>query len=299
MVSEPSESTNKERLTVLQQYIQWWLFISSPAASNNCLMWQADSVRNQLKELLSRFGIAIQRGDSALMIGLMDSALALAYNHHQSVRLDFDFILRDFLMSRGTPDGVSFLQIGAFDGVTSDPLHEYVVEHDWEGLLVEPQSYYFRQLRETYANEDGLQFVQAAIDHENGFRTLYTVDTEVEDVPESAGGLASFDRDVLLSHSDIIPELNNMVVEKEVKTYNLMSIINEYSLDPDIIQIDTEGFDYEVLSMINFEKIYPKIIHFENKHLSKGYSLKASKYLISNGYRIAKSNVDTVAYRRL
>ena len=262
-------------------------------------MWQADSIRNQLKELLSRFGIAVQRGDSALKIGLMDSALALAYNHHQGVRPDFDFIMRDFLMSRGTPDGVSFLQIGAFDGVTSDPLHEYVVQHDWEGLLVEPQPYYFRQLRETYANEDGLQFVQAAIDHENGFRTLYTVDTEVEGVPESAGGLASFDRDVLLSHSDIIPGLNSLVVEREVKTYNLMSLLDKYTLDPDIIQVDVEGFDYEVLSMIDFEKIYPQVIHFESKHLSRNHSLKASKYLVSNGYRITKSNVDTVAYRRL
>ena len=252
-----------------------------------------------MKQLLSRFGIAVQRGDSALKIGLMDSALALAYNHHQNVRPDFDFILRDFLMSRGTPDGVSFLQIGAFDGVTSDPLHEYVIQYDWEGLLVEPQPYYLRQLRETYADEDGLQFIQAAIDHEDGFRTLYTVDTEVGDVPESAGGLASFDRDVLLSHSDIIPGLNNLIVEKEVKTYSLMSLLEDYPLDPDIIQIDVEGFDYEVLSMVNFEKISPRIIHFENKHLSKKYSLRASKYLVSNGYRITKSNGDTVAYRRL
>lgn len=248
--------------------------------------------KRKLKRVLGHFGVAVRRGE--------EPEDAFIYNRGKNIRLDFDFVLRDFLMSRDSPDGVRFLQVGAFDGTSGDPLHDYICKYDWEGLLIEPQPRYFQQLQETYADEEGLEFVQAAVDHERGRRTLYVIaDPETEDMPDWAGQIASFDRDTFLSHSDEIPQIEARFREEEVRTVNLMALLEEESfLDLDIIQIDVEGFDNEVLQMVDFSKLSPSIVHFEHRHLSLNERLEALDRLIANGFRISTSGPDTVAYCR-
>ena len=38
--------------------------------------------------------------------------------------------------------------------------------------------------------------------------------------------------------------------------------------DISFILIDTEGYDYEIIKLIDFEKYKPSILIFEHKHLS-------------------------------
>ena len=73
---------------------------------------------------------------------------------------------------------LTFIQIGAFDGMTADPLHKYVGKYGWRGVLVEPQPRSADQLRELYRGNDRIVVVQAAVDQERRQRTLFTVESE-------------------------------------------------------------------------------------------------------------------------
>ncbi|MCS4194444.1 FkbM family methyltransferase [Salinibacter ruber] len=255
------------------------------------------NIKHLLKQVIGRLGIKVGRRPS-LDFGYTSPELALAYNRHQALEIDFDFALRDFLMSRSSPDGVTFMQVGAFDGISGDPLHSYIRQHEWEGLLIEPQTHYLQQLQKTYADERGLQFVRGAIDHEGGHRTLYMVsDPEANDMPDFAGQIASFDKNQL-TDSHQIPE--DRICEEEVPTYNPMTLLKDRGFfDLDVVQIDVEGFDNEVVRMLDLSELSPSIIQFEHRHLTTTEHLEASKYLMSNGYQIARSSrADTVGYRR-
>src|SRR5580692_5233133 len=49
---------------------------------------------------------------------------------------------------------LTFIQVGAFDGITRDPLRKYIDKCGWRGVLVEPQGRAASQLRELYSRND-------------------------------------------------------------------------------------------------------------------------------------------------
>ena len=63
------------------------------------------------------------------------------------------------------------------------------------------------------------------------------------------------------------------------------------------MQIDTEGFDYEIIKMIDFSTIRPTIINFEQGLLVGPVRQECYLYLGKQGYKITENGVDAVAYR--
>ena len=49
---------------------------------------------------------------------------------------------------------LTFIQVGAFDGITRDPLRKYIDKCGWSGVLVEPQARAANQLRKLYRRND-------------------------------------------------------------------------------------------------------------------------------------------------
>jgi len=210
--------------------------------------------------------------------------------------LDFDFVLRDFLMCQEAPEDVSFVEIGAFDGVSDDPLHEYISRFRWRGLLVEPQPRYFQELRDVYAEHEELSFFNGAVDWESGYRTLYLADTEADDTVSWAEQAASFDRAHLIENA-VYRE--DRVREEQVRVEPPMDLLERHDLlDIDIVQIDVEGFDAEVIRMLDFDTIHPHIVQFEHGHLNTSDHIDTVELLTGHGYQITRSGVDTVAYKR-
>jgi FkbM family methyltransferase len=72
----------------------------------------------------------------------------------------------------------SFIQIGAFDGITADPLHKYITKYGWRGVLIEPQPRAAAQLCELYRDNDRIVVLQAALDCRFGKRALFTVESD-------------------------------------------------------------------------------------------------------------------------
>ena len=100
---------------------------------------------------------------------------------------------------------VTFVHIGADDGVAGDPIRCLVVENDgWSGVMVEPQPDAFDRLQRNYADQSRrLQFLNVAISDASGERTLFCIPKAEQrrlGLSGWAGELASFSREHLLKH---------------------------------------------------------------------------------------------------
>src|ERR1044072_1354923 len=115
---------------------------------------------------------------------------------HPDARLTitFDHLVASLILKS---QDVFFVQIGAYDGRTSDPLYQYVTKYNWRGIAVEPQPHYFAKLEEAYSGLPDLELRNVAVAERRETRPLYAIDPDVPDLPPWTGGLASFDRSQL------------------------------------------------------------------------------------------------------
>ena len=75
--------------------------------------------------------------------------------------------------------------------------------------------------------------------------------------------------------------------ETLVKTITLEKLIEDYNIKHlDLLQIDTEGYDYEILKMLDFNRLKPTVINYENEHLSKQDRVSCEQLLQINAYSL-------------
>jgi hypothetical protein len=123
--------------------------------------------------------------------------------------------------------------------------------------------------------------------------TLFRVDpSKAHGLPVSATGLASLNPEHLKKHG--VPA--EFIVQERVDAFTLMEIIEDSGLNHlDLLQIDTEGFDAEVVKMINFDKIRPSIIKYEVRHLSDVDASTTEALLKSHDYKLFNEGGDKIA----
>jgi FkbM family methyltransferase len=178
-----------------------------------------------LKELLRnaarKFGYQIQKYPSAEFL---------------SVPV-FDLSVQLLMAVRG--EQLNFIEVGANDGRSGDPLNRYVMQYPWYGMLIEPQPDVFVQLCENYASvRDRLIFENVAI--ANGLSTITMYRGQGRDWP------------ITSVHKKVVAQLAPHDVELlTVPCTTLDELIRKHGMsNVDILQIDAEGHDYEVLKTI-------------------------------------------------
>jgi FkbM family methyltransferase len=189
-----------------------------------------------------------------------------------------------------------FVQIGANDGLRFDPIRKYILEYHWRGLLVEPVPYLFEQLVKNYAGEAQLDFESAAIGPEDGQIMLYTIPASA-DVPDFMHGMTSVSPDVLQLQRWQLPEVDKLIQQLRVPCLTLETLLDRHRVQRvDLLQIDVEGYDFEILKMWDFERYMPAIIQYEHAHLSPVEKIASLAFLHQRGYRTAAVRGDTIAH---
>jgi FkbM family methyltransferase len=190
-----------------------------------------------------------------------------------------------------------FVQVGAYNGITSDPFCKFIIDGLWKGVLVEPQSRYCEILREIYQDRTDIHFANVAIADLDGNKELYRVSEEAVDVPYWASQLASFRREVIASHRDRVPDIERWIVSQAIPCRTLPSLVSEFRLPRlDLLAVDVEGSDFEVVQQIDKLPVLPAFVYYEHLHLSSQERLASWKYLADRGYRVTQANVgDTFA----
>jgi len=189
---------------------------------------------------------------------------------------------------RRRPD-FTFLQVGAFDGLTDDPIHPLVQEFGIRGIVVEPQVQMLETLRANYAAYPQVVVVNAAIAEAEGTREFFS----------TRGGpsrKASFFQSNLLKHG-VRPE---DIVTQPVRCTTIANLVREQGFERcDLIQIDAEGFDGTIVRAIDFQAVQPSIVRFEHVHLSDKDCDGCIELLASHGFRFIGQRRDIIALREL
>lgn len=254
-------------------------------------MAAADAERKGLGDRLAELG---RRALAARGLRLERPPHPLLQHPEMELKMQLDYVLaqraalaRDFF----------FVQIGAFDGRMLDPLFGWVHAHRWRGLLVEPQPRYFAELIDNYRGVEGLEFRQLAVGTRRETRAFYTIADE-PGVPEWAGMLSSFDRETLLSHRQFLPEIDSLLRSEEVECVALNDLLAEAKADHiDLLQIDVEGYDHELIQILDLERFAPSIVRFEHVHLTAAQHDASVGRLIEHGYQVCLEEHDTLACR--
>lgn len=195
---------------------------------------------------------------------------------------------------------VTFVQIGAYDGVTGDPIRRLVVENDsWSGVLIEPQPDVFNRLQRNYAAQSSrLQFLNVAISDKAGEKILFYI-SETEQkllgLPDWTSQVASFNADHLAKH---FPHAR--VVSYHVKAMTFEEAANLLPAGHvDVVVIDIEGHERAIIDTIDLERHRVKFIIYEHRHLSERDRSAVESRLRSYGFSVKGFGFDMIASRSL
>ena len=201
-----------------------------------------------------------------------------------------------------------FLQIGGNDGFSNDPIHKFIKRDGWQGVILEPLPDVFEQyLQKVYAKDDGVETINAALGEEDSVTTIYRIGFSKA---RWATGLTTFRREVLeeafrSGHVNRkarkeglkeVPSAEKGIVEEQVEVISFQTLTERYTLKGlDLVQIDTEGYDFEIIKLIDFEAVKPTLVIYEHVHLTSKAKEDCEHYLISLGYQLEEFGVNTVA----
>lgn len=193
---------------------------------------------------------------------------------------------------------VSFVQIGAFNGIADDPIHPLVLNSmKWNGVLVEPQSEAFKRLVRNYQNNrDRLIFVNCAVSSSSGQTKLY----KVNEIEIKRLNLGDWARELASLNSSIITaRLPDVAIDCEVvRSVTFDELILECGLNTvDLIVLDTEGHEFEILKYIDLDRYRVRALLYEYVHLSSIDEQQLRVRLMAAGYTIRKFGYDILAYR--
>jgi FkbM family methyltransferase len=198
---------------------------------------------------------------------------------------------------------VSFIQIGANDGLRNDPLREHIVAAPWTGVLVEPLPSAFAQLKSNYRymSEGRLTFVNAAISDHEGTLNLYTFEDEFLATQPLERRLSylrksSFDRGHV--ESFVETEHRPFITSIEVPVVTIASLQRDHlpGQDVDLLVIDAEGHEATIIESIDFSEFCPDAIFFESHNLA-GRSDVVFELLSRAGYAVQALEGDSLAIR--
>ena len=197
---------------------------------------------------------------------------------------------------------VSFIQIGANDGKSFDPLFQFLTLYKREvtGYALEPLPDLFAQLQKTYRVFPKVKSLQIAIHATAAEAVIYRVDPKrLKELPPWAKGIASFDE----GHHRKSGIADEFIIREPVPCMSLMALLAEHNISElDLLQIDTEGYDAEIIGQIDFTRTKPALIKFETGF---DYSIMPEEVfggikvrLQNEGYEFFQEAADVIAYRK-
>lgn len=201
---------------------------------------------------------------------------------------------------KATLDGlgreVSFLQIGAMDGVSYDPVSPFVRKNGWHGTLVEPMPDMFETLKANYAGCDGLSFINGAVADYDGTIEMTRIDPEAFEkglLSRAFLGLSTLmpDRGVMSQLQQLPPDLQ-MNAERhkrtiEVPCFTLATLLAKENIQKiDVFIVDTEGADWMITRQLDLKAYRPRLVYIEYNHLSSYEQIACANHFHNHGYRI-------------
>lgn len=190
-----------------------------------------------------------------------------------------------------------FVQIGANDGLTDDPIRQFVTKYHWHGVLIEPQPQVFQRLLKNYGEEKQLVFENTAIADKDGTVRLFVADHRHETANLTV--FASLSKDALIRGLDNPKAVGIQVRVQsvEVPAISVRTLLAKHGIAKvDLLLTDVQGYDREVVEQFLICGVKPTIIHFEHCHTARPALDALYRELVGHGYRFNELENDTLCY---
>jgi len=190
-----------------------------------------------------------------------------------------------------------FVNIGANDGVSNDPIYPFLRKYGWSGIAVDPLGYVCDELRRNYAQFERVVVEQAAISSTP--QPFYFIAPDATD--------ASFIRQIGSMHRDYIEKtiamqrlyefqgpvrvgLEHAIQQVEVPCLTFEQLLTKHAVQRiDFLNIDAEQSDFDILMMIDFTRWRPSILCLEMSEFGDAQQMQALPVLHRSGYKYLES----------
>ena len=202
--------------------------------------------------------------------------------------------LQGYLNSLTETEKKNYILIGTNYNI-GDPV-ENCITPNWECILVEPAPNIADALRKKY-NAPNYHIENVGISDKKEKLTFYSAESISEEIPEWVSALNSFKK----FNSDWLKEQYKTIEIKEtlIETATVAELIEKHHIKHlNILQIDTEGYDYIILKSIDFSKIPIDLVIFEDVHLSPEEKAESKRLLEANNYVYFSDGHDTIGFRK-
>lgn len=214
---------------------------------------------------------------------------------------------------------IFIVQIGAHVGATcNDPVHRFIRTNSRPGrsgratcrcVLIEPVRHLFERLVVSYKDCAGVVCDNVAIADENAVRDFYRLEENIDlkgsGMPEwldQLGSLLPERMGELWDRREKDPTYKQFIsrhsVVDKVRCITFDQLLDKHGItNIDFLQIDAEGYDYEIIQTINFDRIKPKVINYERVLLCDKEG-SCRDLLLKQGYLLYDHGQDTLCLQR-
>lgn len=186
-----------------------------------------------------------------------------------------------------------FVNVGANDGVSNDPIYPFLGEYGWRGIAVEPLELVFAELERNYRRFPGVILERAAVAPEP--RPFYYI-------PAAAGfertwtkQVGTLDPAFLRRAIDLmrtyefegpVPAgLEHTITRVEVPCLTFAALLEKHHAERvDFINIDAEGLDYDIVRTIDLARWRPQILCLETADMSAPQRDDLGQRFAAQGY---------------
>tara|TARA_Y100001935_G_C17217522_1_gene463436 strand:+ start:405 stop:1022 length:618 start_codon:yes stop_codon:yes gene_type:complete len=158
--------------------------------------------------------------------------------------------------------------IGAHTGIG---LEELILEQKNKVLLIEPVSYNLQSLKNRFKNINNIFFENVGVsDKKKQIKFYYVKQSSLKKLGKDWGsGIGSFKKKHLLDHHRKRFQITESDIEElDVKIVVFNDLVEKYNISEiEYLFIDTEGYDYQIIKSIDFNKTKINKVKFEYKHL--------------------------------
>lgn len=212
-------------------------------------------------------------------------------------------------------EGKTIIQVGANDGVSNDPVSSYMRGFRGRAVLIEPEPDAFQKLQANWAPvPSNVSLINCAIAERDENIVMYRIAPEKHaeyrryyKATANAWGITSVDHSHVLTFLNkvvghVIPanEIEKWISRLDVDAISVRTLIDKYSIEyVDLLQIDTEGYDYQILKQFLALDMLPNIINFEFKNLNSSDQKNVLSDINARSYSTWKHSGDLLAFRRI
>ena len=206
--------------------------------------------------------------------------------------------------------GFYFIQVGANDGRSGDPVYPHVKRHGWRGVAIELQRHVFQLLKKTYEGFAGITLENVAIADQNGTMDLHRIAfserrwatglaTLVPDQLTTPRSRAHINRSIEATGDAPPSSEEDYITTERVRTMTFEALLDKHRpARVDLLQIDAEGYDHVLLELYDFERMPPMVVHYEHHNTPSAERNRTLQMLKDRGYFTFRDAINTVAIER-